>query len=126
MKKVMCFGTFDRLHLGHLSYLEQAREYGEYLIVVVGRDERVQRVKGKLPIEDESLRLKNLKSSNVADKVILGNLENRFKIIEDEKPDVICLGYDQAVDEEKLKNIFKGEIIRLKPFKEDVYKSSKL
>ncbi|MBI2582387.1 adenylyltransferase/cytidyltransferase family protein, partial [Candidatus Woesearchaeota archaeon] len=31
MKKVMCFGTFDLLHLGHLNYFQQAKKYGDYL-----------------------------------------------------------------------------------------------
>ncbi len=124
MIKVMCFGTFDKLHPGHRSYLEQAKRYGDYLIVVVARDERVKRLKGKLPSEKEEFRKKNLEELDIINKVILGNLENRFKVIEDEKPDVICLGYDQEVDEEKLRKKFRGKIIRLKPFKEDVYKSS--
>jgi len=124
MKKIMCFGTFDKLHPGHISYLEQARKYGDYLVVVVARDERVKKLKRKLPSENEKIRLDNLDKLDIVDKAILGNIENRYKVIEDEKPDVICLGYDQQVDIEKLEEIFRGEIIRLKPFKEDVYKTS--
>lgn len=120
----MCFGTFDKLHPGHISYLEQARKYGDYLVVVVARDERVKKLKRKLPSENEKIRLDNLDKLDIVDKAILGNIENRYKVIEDEKPDVICLGYDQQVDIEKLEEIFRGEIIRLKPFKEDVYKTS--
>jgi FAD synthetase len=126
MKKVMCFGTFDKLHPGHESYLGQAKEYGDYLVVVVARDERVRRLKGKIPSQIEELRIKNLGKLDITDRVILGNSENRFKVIEDEKPDVVCLGYDQEVDTERLKKIFKGEIVRLKPHKPDVYKTSKM
>ncbi|HLC71304.1 MAG TPA: adenylyltransferase/cytidyltransferase family protein, partial [Candidatus Nanoarchaeia archaeon] len=38
MKTVMCFGTFDILHPGHLHYLQQAKKYGDYLMVVIARD----------------------------------------------------------------------------------------
>lgn len=126
MKKVMCFGTFDKLHPGHLSYLKQAKEFGDYLIVVVGRDKRVEKLKGKTPSENEEERRKNLNNANIADEVILGSLENRYKVIQDKKPDVICLGYDQKADLGKLKEIFKGKIIRLKPYKQDIYKSSRI
>ena len=75
MKKVMCFGTFDKLHPGHLSYLEQAKEYGEYLVVVVARDKRVKKIKGKFPQENEKLRQKNLIQANVVDEDFLEALE---------------------------------------------------
>ena len=35
MKRVICFGTFDHLHPGHLNYFQQAKELGDYLIVVI-------------------------------------------------------------------------------------------
>ena len=48
-----------------------------------------------------------------------------FKIIKKHKPLVICLGYDQAVNIQELRKVFFGKIIRLKPHKEHIYKSSK-
>jgi len=126
MKKVMCFGTFDKLHKGHLSYLKQAKKYGDYMVVVVARDKNVVKIKSKPPREDEKVRLRKLKESRLADKAILGQLRNKFKVIEKYRPNVICLGYDQRVDKGKLKKVFKGKIIRLKAYREDIYKSSKL
>ena len=41
MKKVMTFGSFDVLHKGHEHYLKEAKSYGDYLIVVVARDENI-------------------------------------------------------------------------------------
>jgi len=55
--KIMLFGTFDIFHEGHRDFLRQAREYGDYLIVVIARDETVKNVKGKLPRNNESVRL---------------------------------------------------------------------
>ena len=44
--KIMTFGTFDIFHLGHKSFLKQAREFGNYLIVVIARDKTVKNIKG--------------------------------------------------------------------------------
>ena len=41
MKKVLTFGVFDYFHLGHLRLFKQAKQYGDYLIVAVQRDECV-------------------------------------------------------------------------------------
>ncbi len=127
MKRVMVFGTFDIFHPGHLSFLRQAKKFGEQLIVVVARDKNVLKIKGRQPVNSESSRLNQLKVVNIIDKVFLGNLENPYKIIDEIKPEVICLGYDQEVYTEELaKRFSKIKIYRLKAFKEDKYKSSKL
>ena len=39
--KVMCFGAFDGLHKGHLSYFKQARKYGDYVIAVIARGDKI-------------------------------------------------------------------------------------
>lgn len=128
MKKVMVFGTFDLLHPGHVHMLKEAKSYGDYLIVVIGLDKTVQKIKGKLPKHSEQERLQNLQKLKLADKVILGNVSDKFKVIEDEQPNVIALGYDQKVLIENFterlgKNI---KVVRLTSFKPEVYKSSKI
>ncbi|MDD5031717.1 MAG: adenylyltransferase/cytidyltransferase family protein [Patescibacteria group bacterium] len=126
MEKVMCFGTFDNLHPGHLSYLSQARGYGDYLIVIVARDVNVKKLKGKFPRQKEKSRLGKIKNISFVDKAVLGQLKDKFKVIKKFRPSVICLGYDQMVNINGLKKFFSGKIIRLKPYKENVYKSSRL
>ena len=132
MKKVMAFGSFDILHEGHKHYLKEAKSYGDYLIVVVARDENILKFKGRKPRNDENHRLDEIKKLELADEAVLGHKDNILKVLDDFKPDVICLGYDQkTIDEGKLKlelkkRNLKAEIIRAKPYKEHVYKSSKL
>jgi len=132
MKKVMAFGSFDILHEGHESYLKEAKSFGDKLIVIVARDENIMRFKGKKSKHDENYRLNQVKKLNFVDEAVLGHTGNIFEVLEEFKPNIVCLGYDQkTVEEEKLKeelekrNI-KAEIVRAKPYKEDVFKSSKL
>ena len=39
MKKVITYGTFDLLHVGHINILRRAKELGDYLLVVLSTDE---------------------------------------------------------------------------------------
>ena len=132
MKTIMAFGSFDILHEGHISYLKEAKSYGDYLIVVVARDENIIKFKGKKSINDENRRLKKIKELDFVDKAVLGNKEDIFKVLEEFKPNIICLGYDQkttgekTLHEELKKRKINAEIIRCKSFKPEIYKSSKL
>ncbi|MBI4653028.1 adenylyltransferase/cytidyltransferase family protein [Candidatus Kuenenbacteria bacterium] len=101
---VMVFGTFDILHQGHKHFLKQAKQYGNFLIVVIARDVTVKQVKGKLPDKNEKQRQQAVIKSNLADKVVLGNLKNKYAVIKKFKPDIICLGYDQEYFVSQLKS----------------------
>ncbi|MEK7131312.1 MAG: adenylyltransferase/cytidyltransferase family protein [Patescibacteria group bacterium] len=128
MKKVLAFGTFDILHPGHTHVLKAAKKLGDHLTVIVARDATVQKIKEKKAMFDEKTRLKNLKKLNIADKVRLGSLGNKYQVIIDEKPDIIALGYDQKFFVDDLKNVINKNIriVRLKPYKPKIYKSSKI
>lgn len=132
MKKVMTFGSFDILHDGHKHYLKEAKRYGDYLIVVVARDKNILRFKGKGPKNNEDYRLEQVRKLDFVDEAVLGHEEDILQVLDKFKPSVICMGYDQkTIDEEKLKNELKkrnikADITRAKPYKENIYKSSKL
>ncbi len=128
MKKVLAFGTFDILHPGHSHMLRAAKKLGDHLTIIIARDATVEKVKGKKALFDEKTRLKNLKQLNIADKVRLGNLGNKYQVIIDEKPDIIALGYDQKFFVDDLQNIIdkNTKIVRLKAHKPEIYKSSKI
>ncbi|MBW2963624.1 adenylyltransferase/cytidyltransferase family protein [Candidatus Woesearchaeota archaeon] len=125
MKKAMVFGTFDVLHPGHLSYFKQAKKLGDYLIVVVARDKTSEKIKGKKPKYGEKIRLKRVKKLQIVDKAVLGFVSDMFKVIKNEKPAVICFGYDQKVEKNLMKKIKKAKIKikRLKGYKIKKYKS---
>lgn len=126
MKTVMCFGTFDKFHPGHLAYLKQAKTKGDFLIAVVARDKNVLKYKGRLPRQNELQRLLNVKQAKIVNLAVLGYLRDCLRVIKKYRPDVICLGYDQRFNLNKLKKAFGGKIYRLKAYKPHLYKSSKM
>jgi cytidyltransferase-like protein len=128
--RVLVFGTFDLFHDGHRAFLRQARAHGNSLTVVVARDSTVKKLKGMPPIENETERLTNvLRDTNVTD-ARLGNLPNEpYRVLEEIRPDTICLGYDQRgfadrLPEELEKRGFDIPIIRLTAYKPEKNKSS--
>lgn len=122
MKTVMVFGTFDLLHPGHINFLNQARKYGN-LIIVIARDNTVKQIKGKLPRRNEKQRLKAVLGLNLANKVVLGSLNDKYAAIKKYQPDIIALGYDQNHFIDGLKDL-KIKIRRLKSYRPKKYKSS--
>ena len=132
MKKVMVFGTFDIFHQGHINFLQQARREGDFLIVVIAQDETVKKIKKRKAQNSARKRLLVVKNSQLADKVILGNLGDKYAVIKKYQPDVICLGYDQEAFIDKLKDklkqfgLEKTQIKKMKPFHPEKYKSSRL
>lgn len=122
MKKVLVFGTFDGIHPGHINFLEQAREKGDHLAVVIARDSTVEKVKGHLPIKNENERLADIIKMGLVGEAVLGNAgRDPYSIINGIKPDIICLGYDQrtytdGLQRELDKFGLKTEIFRMEPF----------
>lgn len=127
MKKVMVFGTFDGLHQGHKYFLKKAKEYGDYLIVIVALDQTVIQIKKKLPLFNQEARAMALRMIPEVDKAIFGNPGDKHQIIRNEKPDIICLGYDQIHFTEKLQVHFPHiPLYRIDAHKAEKYKSSLL
>lgn len=131
--KVMVFGTFDILHKGHEFYISKARQYADYVIAVVGRDSTIIKLKGSMPKNNELERVKQLQSSQLVNKVVLGNQGDKYRVIEEHQPDILIFGYDQqsfniGIEEElKKRNLESIKIIQIEEsFKPEIYKSSKL
>ena len=73
--KTMIFGTFDGIHPGHLSLIEQAREESDELIAVLSRDETVEKLKGRVPKKSFNQRKKLLEETELIYKVVKGDKE---------------------------------------------------
>jgi len=131
MTTVLTFGTFDIFHLWHEHYLREAKKYGDKLVTVIARDETVKILKGSFPRNDENKRKQAVEESNIPHKVVLGDLENYYSCIMEQQADIVCLWYDQRHLADGLENFLNAhklhiKIIRLDPFQEHKYKSSKL
>ncbi len=131
--KILAFGTFDILHIGHLNYLKQAKELHKAakLHVIISRDINAEKIKGKKLIHNEDERLEIIKNIKFVDYATLGEKEDIFKSVKKIKPDIVVLGYDQLPSNEILKQKFienniNATIVRAKPFNEHKSKSSKI
>ena len=128
-KLVMVFGTFDYLHAGHENLFTQAKELGTEVIAIIARDKTVRTIKGELSDHTEKERLENLKATNWASKVVLGDNKDKMKVIKLYRPDIIALGYDQFAFTYHINKLLldlnlDSKIVRLKPYRPDMYKSS--
>jgi rfaE bifunctional protein nucleotidyltransferase chain/domain len=98
-KVVFTNGCFDILHLGHVDYLEKARNLGQKLIVGLNTDASVQRLKGMdRPICDENSRARVMASLEFVDAVILFDEETPLELISFVKPDILVKGNDYTVE----------------------------
>ena len=122
MVKVMATGTFDLLHMGHVYFLKEAKKLGDKLVVVVATDSTVRRLKHE-PINPETTRLNLIKQLKIVDEAYLGHENDIYEIVEEIKPDIIALGYDQIHNEKDIqselkKRKLKCKVVRLSEYKE--------
>lgn len=97
MKTVMVFGTFDGVHPGHEYFLAEARKLGDKLVVCIARDAVVLQLKGHLPERPEIERREALAEDSNVSEVVYGDRDlSSYRVLEEVKPDVIALGYDQT------------------------------
>lgn len=125
VKRVLCCGTFDYLHPGHISFLQQAARLGDELFVVVARDENVEQIKGRYPDHDEEERRQRVEALGIAAQVRLGHPGRNFlRIVEEIEPDIIALGYDQSAPAGLAEAFPHCQIRILEPHRPDRFKSS--
>lgn len=106
-KIVFTNGCFDILHLGHISYLREAKSYGDILVVGLNSNESVRRLKGdSRPINDESDRAQILKELECVDFVIIFDEDTPLNLIRQIQPDILVKGADY-----KGKEVVGSEIV---------------
>ena len=121
-KRVLAAGKFDILHLGHISYLEQAKELageeGE-LVVVIALDKTIVRERGAPPVFPQEQRRKIVESLGFVDRAVIGlDTDDHTTIVSQIKPDIIALGYDQYTNVSSMEahlesKGFETKIVRL-------------
>ena len=110
MKKVITYGTYDLLHVGHINLLRRAKALGDYLIVVVSSDE-FNAIKGKKAYYSFEDRKKILEAIKYVDEVLPEyTWEQKIDDVVNNNVDVFVMGDD-----------WKGKFDFLKDYCEVVY-----
>jgi D-beta-D-heptose 7-phosphate kinase/D-beta-D-heptose 1-phosphate adenosyltransferase len=100
-KVVLTNGCFDLLHIGHLSYLQEASREGDCLIVAINSDRSVRRLNKApdRPIFDEEYRAQMLAGLEAVDYVVVFDEETPHQILRQLQPDVLVKGGTYRDDE---------------------------
>jgi len=96
VKYIMANGTFDVLHSGHIELLNYAKSLGDYLLVAMDTDARVQESKGYTrPVNNQHVRTLIMSNLKPVDMVVtFGSDEELIDIIQDYNPDIRVIGSD--------------------------------
>lgn len=118
-KIVFTNGCFDLLHIGHIKYLEAAKNFGDVLIIGLNSDTSTANIKGsKRPINGQGDRAYLLAALEVVDFVVIFNEPTPYNLIKLIKPNVLVKGSDyqgkkivgeELVDELKLVQFIDGK-----------------
>jgi len=111
MRRVITFGTFDVLHVGHILILERARALGDHLTVGVSSDELNYSKKQRYPIYRQADRIRIIESLRSVDQVFVEeSLELKADYIRQYDAQVLVMGDD-----------WKGRFDHLLPLCEVIY-----
>jgi D-beta-D-heptose 7-phosphate kinase/D-beta-D-heptose 1-phosphate adenosyltransferase len=118
-KVVFTNGCFDILHVGHVKYLEEAKSYGDVLILGLNSDESVSRLKGPTrPVNTEDDRAYILASLEAVDYVVKFYDDTPYELIKAVQPHILVKGGDyegkevvgqEIADELRLVNFVEGK-----------------
>lgn len=95
MKRVITFGTFDVLHIGHLNILERSAKLGDHLLVGVSSDELNLRKKDRYPVYSQEERMRIVSALSCVNSVFLEeSLDEKADYIKGYAADVLVMGDD--------------------------------
>lgn len=109
---VVTNGCFDLLHLGHVTYLESARNQGDVLLIGVNSDDAVRQLKGpSRPINAEFDRAAVLAALQSVDGVCIFQEKRATRFLGHAQPDVYVKGGDytlETLDQEERRTVEQG------------------
>lgn len=99
-KIVFTNGCFDILHPGHVDYLSQARDKGDFLVLGLNTDDSVRRLQKapERPVNPQEARALVLAGLAAVDLIVLFDEDTPEALIRFLKPDVLVKGDDYSVD----------------------------
>lgn len=130
MVRVMATGVFDLLHPGHVFFLNEARKFGDELVVVVARDQTARRLKRE-PYVPELTRREMVEALKPVDRAVLGSATDIYQTVVDIQPQIIVLGYDQHWDEAEVEREcarrgVPAKVVRIGPLPHDELATRKI
>ena len=114
IKVVFTGGVYDIIHPGHIHTLKNSKQEGDLLIVSIARDNRVIKIKGRKPINNEKMRTILVSAIRYVDFTVLGSKGDIFGIVKKIEPNVITIGYDQTHQINELKKRVKINNLNIK------------
>jgi glycerol-3-phosphate cytidylyltransferase len=104
--RVVTFGTFDVLHIGHINILERSKALGNYLIVGVSSDQLNFSKKKRFPIYDQAQRIKIIQSLRFVDEVFLEeSLALKRQYLNTYSANILVMGDDWSGKFDEFKDI---------------------
>ena len=97
---VLTNGCFDLLHFGHVTYLQQARQQGDCLVVGINSDRSVRDIKGPTrPVIDQTQRAAMLAALTCVDYVVVFDEPTPHLLLQTIRPDLLVKGGNYSIDE---------------------------
>lgn len=90
---VLCHGTFDLMHTGHIRYLQRAKQEGDVLLVTLTGDAYVNKGPGR-PVFNEHLRAENLAALACVDFVAINQAISAVEALHAIQPNIYAKGSD--------------------------------
>jgi rfaE bifunctional protein nucleotidyltransferase chain/domain len=107
-KVVFTNGCFDLVHLGHIDYLEKARNLGDRLVLGLNTDSSVSRFKGpERPLQDQNSRARVLAAMEFIDLVVFFDEDTPLNLISQLQPNVLVKGSDYLAE-----NIVGADVVK--------------
>ena len=116
-KLVFTNGCFDLIHVGHLRYLEKARQLGDFLVIGLNSDMSVRGLKGEgRPFVTEMERAEVLSALVFVDYIVIFSEARPDRLIESLKPDIHVKGGDykkEDLPEREIVESYGGKVVIL-------------
>jgi D-glycero-beta-D-manno-heptose 1-phosphate adenylyltransferase len=109
-------GCFDLLHVGHVRYLQGAREQGDVLVVGINSDRSVTALKGPgRPVLSAEARCELVAALECVDYVVVFEEPNAESVLRELRPDVHCKGTDYSEETVPEREVMKalGGVVRI-------------
>ena len=114
--RVVTFGTFDVLHIGHFRILDRARQFGDHLVVGVSTDQMNLDKKQRYPVYTQAERLEIIRALRCVDEAFIEeSLDLKRHYLLSYRADILVMGDDWTGKFDEFKDICREEYLPRTP-----------